>query len=214
MQCALADPLPRETTTNGGLVNPGNWFSTEALREGRRQEGCPLSSDSTSGLPNLEELFEQLLAWTSKRCEEVSSEAWLFHGRIVEMVDGHDVRYRGEPRFIPTVEEPEEGIHCHLIGINLMRCEILVSALRFSLSPSRPSFTGAMQAMKEFASSLRLGSVRGNEQWGNLLEVISERGVGNRPDRQEKRELKRRQKSYRLMTCPRKLNRNRYTTAA
>ena len=38
-----------------------------------------------------EVLFERLLRWTSMRCEEVSSEAWLFHHRIVEMVDGWTV---------------------------------------------------------------------------------------------------------------------------
>jgi len=38
-----------------------------------------------------EQLFERLLAWTAKRCEEVRSDAWLFHGRIVEMVDGWTV---------------------------------------------------------------------------------------------------------------------------
>lgn len=38
-----------------------------------------------------EKLFEHLLAWTSQRCEEVSSEAWLLHDRIVEMVDGWTV---------------------------------------------------------------------------------------------------------------------------
>ncbi|MCM2374804.1 IS4 family transposase, partial [Aporhodopirellula aestuarii] len=38
-----------------------------------------------------EELFEQLLAWTSCRCEQVTDESWLFHNRIVEMVDGWTV---------------------------------------------------------------------------------------------------------------------------
>jgi putative transposase len=38
-----------------------------------------------------EELFERLLAWTARKCEEVSSKAWLFHDRRVEMVDGWTV---------------------------------------------------------------------------------------------------------------------------
>jgi len=105
-------------------------------------------------------------------------------------------------------------IHCHMIGYNLVRCAMLASALRFNLCPSQLSFTGAMQAVEEFAASLRLGASRREEQWDNLLEVISEIEVGNRPGRQEKRELKRRPKSYRLMSCPRNPNRNRYATAA
>ena len=105
-------------------------------------------------------------------------------------------------------------IHCHMIGYNLVRCAILASALKFALRPSQLSFTGAMQALEEFAASLRLGSGRREEQWENLLAVISELVVGKRPGRQEKRELKRRQKTYKLMTCPRNPNRNRYATAA
>jgi hypothetical protein len=105
-------------------------------------------------------------------------------------------------------------IHCHMIGYNLVRAAMLASALKFGLCPSRLSFTGAMQALEEFASSLRLRSGRRNEQWENLLETISELTVGDRPGRQEKRELKRRQKNYKLMQSPRNPNRNRYATAA
>lgn len=105
-------------------------------------------------------------------------------------------------------------IHCHMIGYNLVRCAMLASALKFGLCPTRLSFTGAMQAIEEFASSLRLGSIHPQQQWANLLEVISELTVGNRPGRQEKREIKRRAKNYKLMQCPRNPNRNRYATAA
>jgi putative transposase len=105
-------------------------------------------------------------------------------------------------------------IHCHMIGYNLVRAAMLASALKFRLCPSRLSFTGAMQAVEEFASSLRLQSGRRSEQWANLLETISELTVGDRPGRQEKRELKRRQKNYKLMQSPRNPNRNRYATAA
>lgn len=105
-------------------------------------------------------------------------------------------------------------ILCHMIGYNLVRCAMLASALKFNLRPWRLSFTGAMQALEEFAASLRLASQPCKQQWSNLLETISEIEVGNRPGRQEKRELKRRPKTYKLMTCPRNPNRNRYATAA
>ncbi len=51
-------------------------------------------------------------------------------------------------------------IHCHMIGNNLVRAAMLASALKFGCCPSRLSFTGAMQAMEEFASSMRLHSGR------------------------------------------------------
>ena len=105
-------------------------------------------------------------------------------------------------------------IHCHMIGYNLVRGAMLAAALKFELAPCQLSFSGAMQAVEEFASSLRLGSQNHLAQWDCMLKTISELTVGNRPGRQEKRELKRRQKNYRLMTCPRNPNRNRYATAA
>jgi putative transposase len=105
-------------------------------------------------------------------------------------------------------------IHCHMIGYNLVRAAILASALTYQRCPSELSFTGAMQAVEEFASVLRLRSGRRIEQWESLLETISELKVGHRPGRQEKRVLKRRPKNYKLMQTPRNPNRNRYATAA
>ena len=86
--------------------------------------------------------------------------------------------------------------------------------LKFHLCPTQLSFTGAMQALEEFASCIRHRSGRYAEQWESLLKTISELTVGKRPGRQERRELKRRQKRYKLMQKPRDPNRNRYATAA
>ncbi|WP_436714521.1 IS4 family transposase [Roseiconus lacunae] len=105
-------------------------------------------------------------------------------------------------------------IHCHMIGYNLVRAAMLASALKFHLCPTRLSFTGAMQALEEFASCIRLRSGRSAEQWESLLETISELTVGHRPGRCEPRELKRSQKKYKLMQKPRDPNRNRFATAA
>jgi hypothetical protein len=84
----------------------------------------------------------------------------------------------------------------------------------FRICPTQLSFTGAMQALEEFAVTLRLSAKGRGEQWDNLLKAISEIRVGYRPGRQEPRELKRRAKTYKLMTSPRDPNRNRYATAA
>lgn len=105
-------------------------------------------------------------------------------------------------------------IHCHMIGYNLVRAAMLASALKFHTCPTRLSFAGAMQALEEYASSLRLHSGHRHDQWECLLKTISELTVGHRPGRQEPRELKRRPKQYKLMQTPRDPNRNRYSTAA
>jgi hypothetical protein len=104
-------------------------------------------------------------------------------------------------------------LHCHLIGYNLVRMAMLASALKFGLSPTRLSFTSALRAVEDFASSLRLGARSMQRQWENVLATLFELRVGNRRGRQEPRELKRRPKQYKLMQKPRDPNRNRYATA-
>jgi four helix bundle protein len=105
-------------------------------------------------------------------------------------------------------------IHCHLIGYNVIRAAMLASALRYRPCPTRLSFTGARQAIEEFASSLHLRTGWIERQWWNVLKTISELRVGNRPGRQEPRDLKRRPKRYKLLQTPRDPHRNRYATAA
>lgn len=103
-------------------------------------------------------------------------------------------------------------VHCHLIGYNLVRASMIASALRFSWKPTRLSFTNAMQAFEDFATSIRLQAGRVKAQWNTLLQTTAERKVGWRPGRQEERVVKKRPKSYKLMKTPRKPNRNRFAT--
>lgn len=44
-----------------------------------------------------EELFERLLDWTAKRCNEAAIGDWLFHGRKVDIVDGTTVTMADTP---------------------------------------------------------------------------------------------------------------------
>lgn len=104
----------------------------------------------------------------------------------------------------------QKELHCHLIGYNLVRAAMLATALKFRLPPWRLSFTGAMQAIEEFAAGLRWNPKQQEPQWINVLQTIGQLQVGARPDRNEPRELKRRAKQYKLMQTPR----NRYATAA
>ena len=106
-------------------------------------------------------------------------------------------------------------IYCHLVGYNAVRMAMLASALKFTICPSKLSFTGAMQALEEFGASLRLHSAgRRDQQWENLLTTISELRVGDRPGRSEPRVVKRRPKSYKLLRQPRQTYATHYTPAA
>lgn len=101
-------------------------------------------------------------------------------------------------------------IHCHLIGFNLVRRVIAVSARKFRWKPTQLSFSNALQALEEFAASLRLRARYAKQHWDNLLQTIAEIEVANRPGRQEERVVKKRATKYKLMTVPRNKNRNRY----
>jgi len=104
-------------------------------------------------------------------------------------------------------------IHCHLLGYNLVRAAIIASALKFQLCPNNLSFTGAMPELEEFTTTLRTKAGKREQHWDNLLESISEMQVGHRPGRNEPKEIKRRPKTYKLMTVPRHAT-NRSTIAA
>lgn len=108
----------------------------------------------------------------------------------------------------PTMVRKE--IHCHLIGFNLVRRVIAISARKFRWNPTQLSFTNALQALEEFATSLRLRARYARQHWDNLLRTVAEIEVGHRPGRREERVIKRRSNKYKLMTFPRNKSRNRY----
>ncbi|PQO40728.1 hypothetical protein C5Y97_05790 [Blastopirellula marina] len=97
-----------------------------------------------------------------------------------------------------------QEIHCHLIGYNIVRAAMIASALKFQCCPTKLSFTGALQAIDQFAASLRRRSGRYLEPWECVLQTISELTVGNRPNRKEPRQIKRRPKPYKLLQSARK----------
>lgn len=83
----ITQVLSRDHSCQQAVTRLNAWLTARGMKA--------VSSETTSyckargRLP--QELFERLLAWTSRKCEEVRSESWLFHGRIVEMVDGWTV---------------------------------------------------------------------------------------------------------------------------
>lgn len=104
-------------------------------------------------------------------------------------------------------------IHCHLIAYNIVRAAIVQAASVFGYLPAQLSFTAAMQAVEEYAAARRLGAGPVQPQCENLLQSIASVLVGNRPGRHEPRELKRRQKNYKLLKIPRRLHPSHYSLA-
>jgi hypothetical protein len=103
-----------------------------------------------------------------------------------------------------TPEMLRREIWGHLLAYNLIRQVMAQAALQKGLSPRRISFAGAKQTMDAFRVALQ-GS-EGN-LWRHLVKAmliaIAGHRVGNRAGRCEPRQLKRRPKTFPMMTKPR-----------
>ena len=114
-----------------------------------------------------------------------------------------------------TPEMLRREIWAHLLAYNLVRQVIAQSARERDVSPRRISFAGARQTLEAFRVTLQIGD---GESWVKtaeaLLWAIGGHRVGERPDRCEPREVKRRPKSYPRLTRPRATRRAELMTTA
>lgn len=114
-----------------------------------------------------------------------------------------------------TPEMLRREIWTHLLAYNLVRQVIAQSAREREVSPRGISFAGAMQTLDAFRVTLQIGD---GESWVKkveaLLWAIGGHRVGERPDRCEPREVKRRPKSYPRLTRSRATRRAELMTPA
>lgn len=100
-------------------------------------------------------------------------------------------------------------IYCHMLAYNLVRRVIVESALIFDKLPRQLSFKGAVQALNSFISVVTARGPNIEQHYQCLLVSASQNAIGDRPDRIEPREIKRRPKSYKLLNEPRAIARKR-----
>ena len=95
-------------------------------------------------------------------------------------------------------------IWAHLLAYNLIRKVMAQAAQKFEVEPWTISFKATLQTLKAFALPL-LTCARPKlpDVIEEMLLAIARHSVGNRPGRIEPRALKRRPKSYDLLTKPR-----------
>ncbi len=103
-----------------------------------------------------------------------------------------------------TPEMVRKEIWAHLLAYNLIRTVIAQAAAKHGKHPRNISFTRAMRTLEAFRPTIAHTST---EQLPTLyehtLQAIASHEIGNRPDRLEPRQRKRRPKPYKLMTKPR-----------
>jgi hypothetical protein len=103
-----------------------------------------------------------------------------------------------------------------LIAHNLARCIMAQAARQHEVPLERISFTGTLDAFRHFSAAMaRCSQTRQRRRiWAQLLQTLAADLVPERPNRREPRVVKRRPKTYALLTHPRhqyieKLHRNR-----
>jgi len=97
-----------------------------------------------------------------------------------------------------TPQRVHNEFYMHLVGYNLIRRVMAVTAYESGTSPWEISFKGTLQTLAQFLLVLMTGVA--TRAWCTaLLTAVATHAVGNRPDRFEPRRVKRRPKPYKLL---------------
>jgi hypothetical protein len=108
-----------------------------------------------------------------------------------------------------TPELVRKEIWAHVLAYNLIRTVMAQAATKHGVAPRSVSFKGAVQALEAFRPLIALRGGDGPEfrelVYGELLDAVAAHRVGDRPDRYEPRQRKRRPKPYDSLMKPRQL---------
>jgi len=103
-----------------------------------------------------------------------------------------------------TPEMVRKEIWAHLLAYNLIRTVIAQAAAKHGKHPRNISFTRAMRTLEAFRPTIAQTTTKQLPTlYEQMLQAIASHAIGNRPDRLEPRQRKRRPKPYKLMTKPR-----------
>ncbi len=106
-----------------------------------------------------------------------------------------------------TPELVRKEIWTHILAYNIIRTVLAQAASKHDIEPRPISFKGAVQTLEAFQPLL---AMQGDRSWehrlhlyNKLLDALATHRVGDRPDRFEPRQRKRRQKKYNRILKPR-----------
>lgn len=103
-----------------------------------------------------------------------------------------------------TPDMVRKEIWAHLLAYNLIRTVIAQAASKHGKYPRQISFTRAMRTLEAFRPAIaRVPREQLTTLYEHMLAAIASHEIGDRPDRLEPRQRKRRPKPYKLMTQPR-----------
>lgn len=106
-----------------------------------------------------------------------------------------------------TPELVQKEIWTHVLAYNLIRTIMAQAASQQEIHPRSISFKGTLQTLEAFQPLIayreHLGPAHREELYQHLLQAIAVHRVGDRPDRFEPRQAKRRPKNYNRLMKPR-----------
>ena len=112
-----------------------------------------------------------------------------------------------------TPDMVRKEIWAHLLAYNLIRTVIAQAAAKHGKHPRQISFTRAMRTLEAFRPAIaHVPRERLVTLYEQMLTAIASHEIGNRPNRLEPRQRKRRPKPYPLMTKPRNKARKQEAT--
>jgi hypothetical protein len=130
----------------------------------------------------------------------------LYHQRWHVEIDLRSIKTQMKMEILrcktPTMVHNE--IWAHLLAYNLVRKIMAQAAQENDVTPRQLSFAGAMQTLNEFRTLLLIADEKTLAELSRrILTAIASHRVGNRPNRQEPRKIKRRPKGYSRLLKPR-----------
>jgi hypothetical protein len=102
-----------------------------------------------------------------------------------------------------TPHRVRNEFYMHLVAYNLVRKVMALAAATAGVEPWTVSFKGALQTMNNMLPTLST-SITAEDWCTTLLNAVATHRVGDRPNRIEPRERKRRPKNYKFMVEPRR----------
>lgn len=120
--------------------------------------------------------------------------------RDIKITLGMDVLRCQSPAMV------QKEIVMHAIAYNLIRTLMQDIALTYQIPPSRLSFKGTVDALRQWSELFQISKAGQRYKLRNLFYyTIATDRLNLRPDRSEPRAVKRRPKNFRLLTKPRRL---------
>ena len=106
--------------------------------------------------------------------------------------------------FCKTPDMVLKEIGIHFLAYNFIRIIIAEACICYDKIPHQVSFKSTIQLLNKFMPFfVNSGENKNKILYSELLKKIVKSKIGNRPDRVEPRKLKRRQKTYKLLSKPR-----------